>query len=174
MKFPKPAKREPKPRLPIRRSKRPAPLRVRASRGELRELADNFMSLYVRHKAGWTCWVCTSRRWEEMQMAHLFAKGPYPNGRYLEQNVRCLCKRCHRLYTDRPEEWRELLIEKLGEAEYQALWAVVQVRRGPIDYKLEVLHWHHKVLELEDELWKVQERLDELRRRGTVLGLLLR
>ncbi len=69
--------RVPKPTRAPKRRRRPAPFRKRASQGELRKLADDLMSLYVRHKAGWVCWVCQSQRHEEMQMAHLYPKGAH-------------------------------------------------------------------------------------------------
>ena len=168
MRFPKPSKRGPKPRRAIARKKKPP--RVNPGRGQLRVLADDLMSLFVRHKAGWVCWRCQSRAWDEMQMAHLFGKGAYPAGRYLEANVRCLCCRCHRYFTDRAEEWRELLIEKLGEAEYQKLWKLVRVRQGRVDYRLEALYWDHQLCE-RDDIWKVQERHEALRARARDLGL---
>lgn len=169
--IPKPEKKGPKPPKRIARKKRPAPLRRRDSRGLLRKLADDLMSLYVRHKAGWRCWVCGSKRYEEMQMAHLIGKKAHPAGRYKEQNVRCLCCRCHRKYTDRPEDWRAYLDWKIGEGAFQRLFDVVRVRGGRNDYPLEIIYWERK-LRARDDLEKVQERYDKLHARAVKLGVL--
>jgi len=128
------------------------------------------MSLYVRHKAGWTCWICQSQRHEEMQMAHLIGKGAHPSGRYLEDNVRCCCKRCHRYYTDRNAEGTRLLKGKLGEDAYDRLSQEVDVRLAPRDYKAEILYWEIQ-LRGRSDLWKVQERHEKLVARGVRLGV---
>jgi hypothetical protein len=171
LKLPKPERRGPKPRRRIARRRRPSPVRRRANLGKLRQLADDLMSLYVRHRAGWVCWVCGSRRWWEMQMAHLIGKGAHPNGRYMEANVRCLCARCHKRYTHRPEEWGEYLRGRLGGG-YDLLFDLVRVRVGNNrDYAAEVLYWNQRLLTC-GNLQKVAERYDALRRRGVDLGVL--
>jgi len=140
--------------------------------GPLRQLADDLMSLYVRHKAGWVCWVCQSRRHDEMQMCHLFPKGAHPNGRYMESNVRCCCSRDHAYYTHRVAEWTRLLISKLGQDAYDRLGQEVDVRLAPRDYKAEILYWDIQ-LRRRDDLWKVAERYDKLYARGVRLGVLV-
>ena len=143
----------------------------------MRKLAGDLMSLYVRHKAGWRCWLensllgkCGSKNvWNEMQMAHIIGKGAHPAGRFIEQNVRCLCKRCHRYYTDRPEEWREVLDKKIGEGAFQQLFNMTRVRQGRVDLKLEIFYWLRK-LEERDDLDKIQERFDTLKKKAAKLG----
>ena len=158
-----------KPRKANKRRRRPAPFRKRASLGQLRKLADDLMSLYVRHKANWTCWVCQSQRHEEMQMAHLYPKGAHPCGRYMESNVRCCCSRCHTYYTHRVAEWTRLLIQELGAMDYDRLGQEVDVRLAPRDYKAEILYWEIQLRRL--DLWKVQERHEKLVAGGVRLGV---
>ncbi len=102
--LPKPVKRARKPRAPIRRSKRPAYLRVRGGAGKLRKLADDAMSLFVRSRDGWTCVKCG--KVENVQNAHIQPKGDYPAGRYREDNAVALCYGCHRYFTGRAYDWR--------------------------------------------------------------------
>ncbi len=164
--------RIPKPKRATKGWRRPAPLRKRASQGQLRKLADDLMSLYVRHKAGWTCWVCQSERHEEMQMAHLYPKGAHPCGRYMETNVRCCCSRCHTYYTHRVAEWTRLLVEKQGQDAYDRLGQEVDVRLAKRDYKAEILYWDIQ-LRRRDDLWKVAERYELLVAKGVKLGVLV-
>lgn len=159
-----------KPERRAKKRRRAAPLRRRANAGKLRKLADDLMSLYVRHKAGWACWVCESTRYEEMQMAHLYPKGAHPCGRYMETNVRCCCCRCHTYYTHRNAEWTRLLKMRLGAEAYDRLGLEVDVRLARQDYAAEILYWSLRVQGFPD-LWKVQERFDALRAKGLKLGL---
>jgi hypothetical protein len=105
-----------------------------------------------------------------MQMAHLIGKGAHPRGRYLEDNVRCVCKRCHRKYTDNAEDWRELLEDRLGRRSYQDLYANCQLDLGKHDYVSLILCWD-LLLTLRDDVDKIQERYDRLRARGVKLGV---
>jgi hypothetical protein len=145
-------------------------LASRSPKGELRVLADDLQSLYVRHLNGWICWACWSRRYEEMQCAHLFAKGEYHAGRYRLENVRCLCMRCHKYWTERPTGWTEYLRQRLGEAGYQQLRDRCSVRHGPHDYALVALDYRQQ-LEALPTLWKVREMYDKLIERGRRLGV---
>ena len=102
---PKPTKRPKKPPKPIKRYKRPAYLRVRGGRGKLRQLADDAMSLYVRHRGGWACEKCGAQ--VMIQCAHIIPKsGEGQAGRYSEINAMALCGKCHTYYTSHPYEWR--------------------------------------------------------------------
>lgn len=181
MRIPKPAKRGRKPPRPIARGQSPRRLRKRASIGELRKLGDDLMSLYVRHKAVWVCWLAGSMAArcdpsddpsQVMQMAHLFGKKAHPGGRYLRANVRCLCARCHTYYTHHPTEWFELLQERLGDPEYRRVRDLVDVRGGH-DYKAEVVYWYTK-LRARKDAWKVRERLEKLEARMDRLGVEVR
>jgi 5-methylcytosine-specific restriction endonuclease McrA len=165
MKFPKPEKRKRK------RPKRPARARVRASKGQMRELADDLQSLFVRHRDGWQCWCCRSRKWDEMQAAHLMAKGSYPAQRYNETNLKCLCKRCHRYFTDRPIEWREFLVRKFGEEQVRVMELLARVRHAGHDYRAVAVYYRLK-LDMMPDAWKIQDRIDTLTERAVRLGVL--
>jgi len=169
--IPKPEPRGPRPKKRIARTKRPAQFRVRGNVGKLRKLADDLMSLFVRHKGGWKCWVCTSKRHEEMQMAHLIGKGAHATGRYMESNVRCCCSRCHVYFTYHPEEWTEYLIKRLSQNGYDRLFENVRVRQGKLDYTLEIIYWD-QALRGRDDLDKIQERYDALHGKGVKFGVL--
>lgn len=172
MQLPKPPRRGRKPPRPIARYKRPARTRRRDDRGALRELADDVMSLYVRHKAGWRCWRCENPKYWEMQMAHIIPKGAHPTGRYIERNVRCLCSRCHTYYTHHSEEWREYVINRIGQAAYDELWVAVRVRQGEVDYRAEILYWWVKLraLPMQDA---IQERVEKLMARTVKMQVLV-
>lgn len=179
--LPKPKKRGPKPRKRITRRTRPHAARVstslkialfaRGQKGKLRVLTDDIQSLYVRHLANWTCWACSSTKSEEMQAAHLLPKGEYHAGRYLaDLNVRCLCFRCHKYWTERPTEWTKYLVRRLGSEAFEQLRDVCSVRCGPHDYALEARYYRTQ-LEAMPALWKVQERFDALVKQGQTLGV---
>lgn len=168
--LPKPEKRGPKPRRPIGRGKRPARVRQRGNRGALRELADDVMSLYVRHLANWKCWVCDSTRWEEMQAAHLFAKSEYHGGRYFIENVQCLCFRCHKKYTHRPAAWAAYLQGRLGMERYEQLRAYCALMPGKHDYVAQIIYYAMLTDRL-DYNEAIRERTAKLQARGEKLGV---
>lgn len=166
----KPAPRGPKPRQRIARTSRPARVRQRASRGKLRELADDYMSLYVRHRDGWTCWSCGSRDWRFMQCAHLMGKGAHPTLRYRDDNARCLCDRCHKRYTHNPTLWRMFLVGKLGDVRVVELEREALIYCGPQDYAMQALVYRRLLLARQD-LSKVRERFDALEARAAKLNV---
>jgi hypothetical protein len=145
------------------------------AKGKLRELADDFQSLYVRHRDGWRCRICGSTEWSEMQAAHLFAKGEYHAGRYITSGVNggnlwCLCFRCHKRYTHQPTEWAILLIQRLGEKGFAELRARCQVRQGGHDYALQAMYYR-QLLGKDPDGWKIKEQYDKLETRGSKLGV---
>jgi 5-methylcytosine-specific restriction endonuclease McrA len=166
----KPAPRGPKPRQRIMRASRPARVRQRGGQGKLRELADDFMSLYVRHRDGWTCWSCGSRDWRFMQCAHVMGKGPHPTLRYRDDNARCLCDRCHKRFTHNSTLWRMFLVEKLGTEDVERRERDALIYQGPQDYTLQALIYRRLLLARPD-VWKVQDRLDALDARARKLNL---
>lgn len=113
MQIPKPEKRGPKPRKRIERGTRPAALAKRGSRGKLRQLADDTMSLYVRSRDGWRCRRCGDTQGVQ-QNSHLYPKGAYPALRYNAANAVDHCAACHRFLTDRPIEFREWIHATIG------------------------------------------------------------
>jgi hypothetical protein len=167
--IPKPERRGPKPRRSIPRGKRPSRVRQRGNRGQLRELADDLQSLYIRHRAGWYCWIC-GQGGRPQQAAHLFAKSEYRAGRYIEDNLRDLCSGCHTYYTHRPASWCDYLQRHLGMAEYESLRARCQVRTGPHDYVGYALYYRQKLSQMAG-LYKIQEKFDALVERGEKLGI---
>ena len=176
--IPKPPRRGRKPPKRIQRNVRPARVRKatslrvtmpRVAKGKLRELADDLQSLYIRHRDKWICRVCGSQRFDEMQAMHLFAKSEFRSGRYLEANLMCGCRGCHRYYTDRPTAWDMWLRGKLGD-QYEVLRNVCMVRSGPHDYVLLALYYRDRVEKMRDS-WKVSDRLTPLIRRGQKLGV---
>jgi hypothetical protein len=166
----KPSPRGPKPQRRIARTSRPARVRQRASQGKLRELADDFMSLYVRHRDGWTCWRCGSRDWRFMQCAHLMGKGAHPTLRYRDDNARCLCDRCHKFFTHHATQWRMFLVEKLGVERVDSLEREALIYVGPQDYSIQALVYRRLLL-ARDDLHKVRERFDALEERARKLGI---
>lgn len=162
--IPKP-KRSKKPRVPrpaIRRYKRPAFLRIRGGRGKLRQLADDAMSLYVRCRDNWECRKCGECM--NIQNAHIIAKGPYPAGRYDEQNAMALCAGCHRYFTNRFPEWREFV----GKDRHDGLASL---------YVNAVAKWDHAeqarrfLLLVAQHYPHAEERLAELNKRANALEL---
>ena len=168
--IPKPVKRLKQPRKRIPRGRRPARVRKRESRGALRELADDLMSLFVRCRGGWVCQRCGSRKWEDMQCAHIVRKGAYTAGRYREENAICLCAPCHVFFTHHEIEWRAWLIGFMGEGRLHDLEMVCQIRIGPHDYKAVAFYYQQKLL-IRGTRWKVQERYDRLVERGRRQGV---
>lgn len=169
--IPKPAKRGRKPPARIPRGRRPARVRQREGRGALRELADDFMSLYIRHRAGWVCVRCGSRKWEQMQNAHVIRKGRYPAGRYADWNTVCLCAPCHSEMTWSELEWDEWCLGFFGRDRLQWIKDAVRVRCGPLDYKVEALYYMRKLAERPD-IEHVRERFDALLSRARRLGVI--
>lgn len=162
MTLPKPTKRGPKPRKPIRRSKRPAYLRVRGGRGKLRQLADDAMSLYIRCRGGWRCAKCGSEK--NIQCCHIIPKGAYPSGRYRDDNAMALCQGHHRYYTGRLMEWRDFVGAEAHDGLHKLLsqgvvkWDIAEEARR---YLLLVARHYPQA----------QERLAELNKRAEALEL---
>jgi len=104
-------------------------------------------------------------------MAHLYPKGAHPCGRYMESNVRCLCVRCHKYYSDRDAEWTRLLINKLGFEPYETLGKMVDVRIGPQDYAGYALAFYLEVEKMENR-WKIEERFQHLEGKALKLGVI--
>lgn len=113
--IPKPARRGPKPRRPIARSRgwgRAAALK--AWRSE-KKLADDTFALYIRVRDGNRCRLCRSNLFT--QCAHLISRR-YESCRIDETNAWCLCRTCHKRYTEDPLGWDGLMETTFGVVEW--------------------------------------------------------
>ena len=160
--IPKPSRRSAKPRKPIRRSKRPAYLRVRRGAGKIRKLADDAMSLYVRCRGGWRCAKCGTDR--NIQCCHIIPKGAYPSGRYRDDNAMALCQGHHRYYTARFMEWREWI----GPDAHDGLHKLITQGMVKWDCAEEARRYLLLVARFYPE---AQERLEALNKRAEALEL---
>lgn len=98
--YPKPARRGPKPKRRIRRqAKRKAKLHD----------ADRLFSLYIRARDGWACRRCGSV--VNPQCAHVISR-TYRAIRWNPDNAVCLCRGCHVMFTHRPLEWADWCEER--------------------------------------------------------------
>lgn len=162
MNLPKPVKRpKPKPK-PIRRYKRPAYLRVRGGRGKLRKLADDAMSLYVRCRGYWRCAKCGGGK--NIQNCHIIPKGPYPSGRYMEENALACCSGCHRFFTERPMEWREFV----GVARHDGLHRLISLGTIKWDYAEQARRF---LMLVARDYPHASERLQELQKQAVALEI---
>jgi 5-methylcytosine-specific restriction endonuclease McrA len=158
----KPEKRGPKPRKPIRRTKRPAHFRIRGGTGKMKKLADDAMSLFVRCRDNWTCGKCGTTMM--IQNAHIIAKGPYPAGRYEDRNTIALCQGCHRYFTARFPEWRKWI----GPERHDGLASLYVGTVAKWDYAEEARRF---LLLTATRYPQVGERLASLNKRAEALGL---
>jgi NAD-dependent dihydropyrimidine dehydrogenase PreA subunit len=90
--LPKPAKRQPKARKPLRRTSRPRPVRKSASAAMERK-AGRLWSLLVLSRAP----VCERCGVERPVHAHHLISRRYRSTRYVLHNGAALCAACHRL-----------------------------------------------------------------------------
>lgn len=79
-----------------------------------------------KHRVGYKCEKCGSP--VEIQWAHIISR-TYKRIKFDLDNCICLCKACHRYFTDRPVEWEIWITGKIGYKKYREL----QLRA--IDYK---------------------------------------
>ena len=123
MRVPKPARRAPKPRQPIRR---------KAKRPNKRKEA---LSLKKQCAVLWARWIKRNERCEflgmyvgsrehvacagNLQAMHGFGKKAYPGVRYATWNGCCGCSAAHSYYSWRPPEWENYLRSRWGEDVYQ-------------------------------------------------------
>ena len=162
MRFPKPERRGPKPRKPIRRSRRPAAL---SRYGRLQELTDAYARVACRaeHALG----VAARRRGEanaagcelcgafagdaflsspaSLQWAHGITRGAHAI-RYHSDNTFALCSACHMLYTySRREEWPDVVQRLIGHEGWMRLLAARNAKRASVDLQLVVLECRQRV-----------------------------
>lgn len=86
-----------------------------------------------KHKAGYKCERCGSS--DCVQWAHIISR-TYKRIKFDLDNCICLCKKCHKYFTNRPVEWELWITEKIGIEKYQELQkrAIDYVNKKRIDY----------------------------------------
>ena len=85
--------------------------------------ADKAISDYIRAKAGWRCERCNAAHpppTQALHCSHYFGRGNWGT-RFEPLNLSALCMGCHRHFTAQPELHREWMLERIGEAELDAL-----------------------------------------------------
>lgn len=105
--LPKPAKRSPRPRKPIR-AKRPAGSRTSRRRKQRKAKchdADRLFSPLIRTRDDWTCRACGKPN-QTPQCAHIVSRR-YRATRWLAINAVCLCAGCHVGFTYDPIAWED-------------------------------------------------------------------
>lgn len=124
--LPKPPRRGPKPRRPIRRGKGINPFK---RYGKLLALCDDTFSLYIRLRDRNCCRLCgdDGQRGAATQCAHLISRR-YHGRRWSSENAWCLCSRCHDRWTHDPLGWDDLMEASLGVVE----WAKQKREAQPI------------------------------------------
>ncbi len=87
------------------------------------------------------CESCGDDQYEHLQCAHIISRR-YSTTRCDENAAFCLCWKCHRRYTDHPDEWMSFVEKKIGLDEYLRLKhkAIEGSRsRVKVDWDAEVL-----------------------------------
>jgi 5-methylcytosine-specific restriction endonuclease McrA len=130
--FPKPARRGPKPRRPIkrkaapRRSLKSGPL---AQYRALVGLCDDTYSLIVRLRARGRCRLCGSGG---VQCAHLISRRYFRfRWSFDSLNAWGLCARCHKRWTEDPLGWDALMVDYHGEAAWRQRCVEARVPTRP-------------------------------------------
>ena len=110
---PKPAKRVPKPRKPIARSrvKGKRTSRRRKARKAKCHDADRLFSLLIRTRDDWTCRACGKPN-QAPQCAHIVSRR-YRATRWLSINAVCLCAACHVRFTWDAIAWEDWVEDHL-------------------------------------------------------------
>lgn len=83
--------------------------------------ADVLFSKIVRSRGA--CVACGSTA--NLQTAHIISRR-YSNTRCVLSNAFCACASCHMRWTDHPVEFASFVLEYIGQAEYQRLYALSQ------------------------------------------------
>jgi hypothetical protein len=128
VRFPKPAKRSPKPRKRVKRSVRPHAVRQTKRAAQERTL-DAKWSDRVFTAWGSVCWLCYAR--PATDPMHLVSRRYKPT-RWLLFNGRPGCRQCHDYYTAHPREWDVVVACRIGLVQWRELRALA--RSGePVD-----------------------------------------
>lgn len=92
-----------------------------ASTKGAKKKADTLFSLIVRSRGA--CVQCGSTR--NLQTAHIISRR-YSNTRCVLSNAFCACAGCHMRWTDHPVEFASFVLERIGQSEYERLYALSQ------------------------------------------------
>lgn len=83
--------------------------------------ADVLFSKIVRARGA--CVQCGSTK--NLQTAHIISRR-YSNTRCVLSNAFCACAGCHMRWTDNPVEFASFVLERIGQTEYERLYALSQ------------------------------------------------
>jgi len=140
------------------RIKRPKAL----SRRWLENVADRVFSLFIRSRRR-----CEKRCGRELEVTELQASHgigrAYKATRYDEKNVMASCPQEHQAFTWRPYEFRDYLVEKWGQAEFDRLWAKAQegVRLGYAPDYIDLIRRYWSREEVQGALFESSERVQK-------------
>lgn len=91
-----------------------------------RNRLDKLFSLAVRARG--KCERCGRFKGVKLETAHIYTRS-YKEGRWLFLNIFCLCSSCHRWTHDRPLEFAEFIIKKLGKEDSKFLMEKIRPSR---------------------------------------------
>jgi hypothetical protein len=89
-------------------------------------------SLEVRTRDGWRCVRCGkdySGKRGSLQAAHIYGKGAYAHLRYVVDNGVSLDYYCHNWAHEHPQDFVDLVKERIGEAAYARLTEAAKLGR---------------------------------------------
>lgn len=85
--------------------------------------ADRQFSLAIRERDEWNCRHCCEHHeppTKALQCAHIYSRSIKAT-RYCADNAIALCAACHKWFTERPVEFRNWLVNELGEGHMDLL-----------------------------------------------------
>jgi 5-methylcytosine-specific restriction endonuclease McrA len=124
MRFPKPAKRSPKPRKRVKRSVRPHAVRQTKRAAQERKL-DALWGRWILLGEP-LCWNCQRNR--ATDPAHIVSRR-YKRTRWQIANGLPLCRTCHDRFTRQPKAW-DIAVSRMYPATFSHLWKLA--RNGPM------------------------------------------
>jgi hypothetical protein len=127
LRFPKPAKRSPKPRKPVKRSVRPHAVRQTKRAAQERKL-DRLWSQKVKERANGRCEACSV---EATDAHHIFGR-TRKSVRWTLTNGIALCRPDHRAAHKHRESFMEFVFRLLGPINFATLCEREQFR-GRVD-----------------------------------------
>jgi 5-methylcytosine-specific restriction endonuclease McrA len=119
-----------------------------------RDKADAVFSNYIRIKAGWICEKCGKLCTPStMDASHYYGRGK-ESVRFDDENVRALCKGCHKRMGGHTKqevgEYDLWMKELLGEKRYNALRLRANLP-GKKDRQMQFIYWSQMLKELRAE-----------------------
>jgi hypothetical protein len=128
MRFPKPAKRSPKPRKRVKRSVRPHAVRQTKRAAQERHLDRLWRVWILRGGQGpIPCW--RKGCWEQATDAAHIVSRRYKRTRWHPLNGLPLCRDCHARYTRLPRKW-DIAVSRQHPERFALLWHLA--RNGPM------------------------------------------